>query len=269
MHRYSWSFLHGLKSVSSTKRDRTKLMQTFRRKTISIPVKALILGLCITGGNVLAQTLPLPSNLINFNSPQGEDLLIKSKARADYWSLSINFVTQKNQAYCGIASIVMVLNALAIPAPAAPEYSPYHTFTQENFFNNPQTQKIITPEVVSKQGLTLDQLGELLQSYSIQAKIYHSGDTNLTNFRKLAIEYLQKPDHFVLVNFLRKTIGEQTGGHISPIAAYNEESDRFLILDVSRYKYPPVWVKATELWQAMATVDAGAKKTRGFLLVSR
>ncbi len=42
----------------------------------------------------------------------------------------------------------------------------------------------------------------------------------------------------------------------------------FLILDVSRYKYPPVWVKASELWQAMVTVDSVSGKTRGFVLVS-
>jgi hypothetical protein len=45
---------------------------------------------------------------------------------------------------------------------------------------------------------------------------------------------------------------------------------RFLILDVSRYKYPPVWVKATDLWKAMDRVDSsGSGKKRGFVLVSR
>jgi hypothetical protein len=44
---------------------------------------------------------------------------------------------------------------------------------------------------------------------------------------------------------------------------------RFLILDVSRYKYQPIWVKAADLWQAMATVDKVSGKTRGFALVSR
>jgi hypothetical protein len=73
----------------------------------------------------------------------------------------------------------------------------------------------------------------------------------------------------VIVNYLRKSIGQETGGHISPIAAYDQSTDRFLILDVSRYKYPPVWIKAQELWQAIATVDFDGGKTRGFVLVSR
>ena len=47
------------------------------------------------------------------------------------------------------------------------------------------------------------------------------------------------------MNYLRKAIGQERGGHISPLAAYDAKSDRFLILDVARYKYPPVWVKAS------------------------
>jgi len=238
-------------------------------KTITIPLRALILSLYVASGSVLAQTLPLPRNLIGFNSSQGEQLLLESQARQAYWPLSVQFVTQNNQAYCGVASMVMVLNALSIPAPVAPEYSPYHVFTQENFFNNEQTRKVLAPEVVARQGMTLDQLGQLLATYSVNVKVYHSTDTSLEEFRKQAVENLQQPNNFILVNYLRKVLGEDRGGHISPLAAYNKQTDRFLILDVSRYKYPPVWVKATDLWQAMATMDTTSGKTRGFVLVRR
>ena len=54
------------------------------------------------------------------------------------------------------------------------------------------------------------------------------------------------------------------------MGAYDVETDRFLILDVSRYKYPPVWVTASELYGAMNTTDAdNQNKTRGFVLVRR
>ncbi len=62
-------------------------------------------------------------------------------------------------------------------------------------------------------------------------------------------------------------MGQERGGHISPLAAYHEETDRFLILDVARYKYPPVWVEAATLWEAMNTMDTTAGKTRGFVTV--
>ncbi|HAJ61795.1 MAG TPA: glutathione gamma-glutamylcysteinyltransferase [Cyanobacteria bacterium UBA8543] len=236
-------------------------------KAIRLPLQATIIGLCLASGSLLAQTLQLPQNLINLNSSEGEKLLMDSKAIQDYFPLSIQFITQKNQAYCGVASSVMVLNALSIPAPEAPEYKPYRLFTQDNFFNT-QTQKVVAPEVVSRKGMTLDQLGKLLESYPVKAEVHHSADSSLEEFRTLVVKNLQEPGNFVLINYLRKAIGQETGGHISPVAAYNQQTDRFLILDVSRYKYPPVWVKAEELWKAMATLDSDSGKTRGFVLVS-
>jgi hypothetical protein len=35
----------------------------------------------------------------------------------------------------------------------------------------------------------------------------------------------------VIVNYLRNAIGQEWGGHISPLAAYDADTDRFLILD--------------------------------------
>jgi hypothetical protein len=245
------------------------MMKTSRLKTISIPIRTLILGLCIASGSVLAQTLPLPRNLIDFKSDRGEQLLLTSKAREDYWPLSIQFVTQNNQAYCGVASIVMVLNALSVPAPVAPEYSPYQVFTQDNFFNNENTRKVLSPKVVARQGMTLDQLGQLIGSYPVKVEVYHASKSSLAEFRSSVVANLKQSNNFVLVNYLRKGIGQERGGHISPIAAYNEQTDRFLILDVSRYKYPPIWVKAADLWRAMATMDSVSGKTRGFVLVSQ
>ncbi|MFK0732529.1 MAG: phytochelatin synthase family protein [Gloeotrichia echinulata DVL01] len=238
------------------------------KKTIT-PVILAILGLCISGKNVLSQTLTVSPNLINFSSDAGESLLFTSRARVDFIPLSMQFVTQNNQAYCGVASIVMVLNSLGIPAPVAPQYSPYQFFTQENFFTNEKTQAVITQELVARQGMTLEQLGGLLASYDVNVKVYHAADSNIEDFRKITVANLKQKGNFVIVNYLRKEINQEKGGHISPLAAYNEETDRFLIMDVSRYKYPPVWVKTAELWKAMNTIDSVSGKTRGFVFVSK
>jgi hypothetical protein len=236
---------------------------------INFLFKALILGTCLTAGSTIAQTLPLTPNLINFNSDEGEKLLIESKSREDFFPLSMQFVTQVNQAYCGVASIVMVLNSLGIEAPESAQYKPYRVFTQENFFNNKATQQVISTDVVSRQGMTLEEMGRLIGSYGAKAKVYHASNSNIDEFRKLAAQNLNRKENFVLVNYLRREIGQEKGGHISPIAAYNAQSDRFLILDVSRYKYPPVWVKTTDLWKAMNTQDSTSGKSRGFVFVSR
>ena len=85
--------------------------------------------------NAQAETLPVRKP-IDFRSEPGERLLLESDALEAYFPLSVNFLTQENQAYCGVASIVMVLNSLQVPAPASPEYEPYRTFTQDNFLDS-------------------------------------------------------------------------------------------------------------------------------------
>ncbi|HEY9764048.1 MAG TPA: phytochelatin synthase family protein [Trichocoleus sp.] len=232
----------------------------------------LTISLLISGGIIAqptrlsAQTLPLPEHLTSLTSPEGQTLLQESEARADFIPLMSQFVTQVNQAFCGIASTVMVLNAIGVPAPEAPEWQRQY-FTQDNLFND-QTEAVIPRQVVAQQGLTLAQLAGILESYPVEAEIHYGSDISLEQFRQLITANLAQPNNFVLINYLRRTIGQEHGGHISPVAAYDADTDQFLVLDVSRYKYPPVWVKAEMLWQATNTVDSVSGKTRGFLLIS-
>jgi hypothetical protein len=228
---------------------------------------ALVGALLLSAAVAHAQTLPLPEALIDLRSNEGEQLLEESDAREAFIPLSATFVTQKNHAYCGVASIVMVLNALQLPAPAMPENGAYHSFTQDNVLDE-ATDKILPREVLARQGMTLDELGALLATRQVAVEVQHAADATLDAFRASARDYLGRERHFVLVNYLRKAIGQESGGHISPLAAYDAETDRFLILDVSRYKYPPVWVGAADLFQAMNTTDADNQgKTRGYVLI--
>jgi len=215
-----------------------------------------------------AQPLPLPEQLISLASDEGARLLLKSDARRAYWPLSIQFVTQKNQAYCGVATMVMVLNALAIKAPPAPGLEPFATFTQDNVLNE-QTERILPQAALARRGMTLDQLAGLLETHDVSVEVRHADQSSLDEFRAAAIKHLRAANRHVVVNYLRRAIGQESGGHISPLAAYDAESDRFLILDVSRYKSPPAWVKAVDLFAAMNTVDSdNNNRRRGFVLIS-
>jgi hypothetical protein len=233
---------------------------------LKVACAIFILGLCVAGAN--ADTLPLPDGLTGFSTYDGEVDFAESDAREAFFPLASNFVTQKTQAYCGVASIVMVLNALALPAPAVPEYEPYRTFTQDNVLSE-RTDVVLPRETLAHQGMTLDQIGGILATQPVKAEVHHASDSSVDEFRKLTSAYLREPGHFVIVNYLRKALGEQAGGHISPLGAYDGKTDRFLILDVARYKYPPVWVKAADMFAAMNTPDAANdNKTRGFVLVT-
>jgi hypothetical protein len=233
----------------------------------SLRIAFVLLGL--SSASAFAETLPLPANLVGASTDAGEALLVGAEARQAYFPLADNFVTQKTQSFCGVASMTMVFNAMAIPAPAVPEYEPYKTFTQDNVLDD-RTEAVIPRATIEKMGMTLDQLGAAIATKPVEATVRHAADSSLDTFRTEARDYLAKKDHFVVINYLRKAMGQERGGHISPLAAYDAETDRFLILDVARYKYPPVWVKAADLFAAMNTPDAdNGGRTRGYVLVTK
>ncbi|EAQ74049.1 putative phytochelatin synthase-like protein [Synechococcus sp. WH 5701] len=209
-----------------------------------------------------AATIPLPE-------PQGQTLLLQSADRADYGPLAEQFLTQANLAYCGVASMVMVLNSLAVPAPSAAGYGSYRFWTQENVFEAAATRAVLSPEVVARQGMTLQELGDLLASHGLQARAIHGDRLSLAQFRLLVRSNLAQSSDRLLVNYDRKALGQAGGGHISPLAAYNAATDRVLILDVARYRYPSVWVPLTDLWQAIRTTDTSSGRSRGVVVVRR
>jgi Phytochelatin synthase len=235
------------------------------KKNLAILFAAALL----TSQTSFAQTLPLPETLVAAASDAGEAILIDADAREAYFPLVNSFVTQQNQAFCGVASTVMILNAMELPAPAVPAYDPYRTFTQDNVLT-PETEKIIPLELIKKQGITLDQLAGLIGTYPVTVKLSHASESSADTFRTEARKALSTPGQFVIINYLRKAIGQEKGGHISPLAAFDVETDRFLILDVARYKYPPVWVKTVDLFNAMNTTDKdNDNKTRGYIVIAK
>jgi hypothetical protein len=116
--------------------------------------------------------------------------------------------------------MVMVLNALAIPAPASPELGNSHAFTQDNVFNE-RMRQVRSPNEISLRGMTLEKLGQLLSTYPVRVEVHYASDMTLDEFRHLSEKNLQQPNNVVIVNYLRQSIGQQRWGHISPIAAYN------------------------------------------------
>ena len=184
-------------------------------------------------------------------------------------TLGMYFLSQETQTFCGVASSTMVLNALVSKEerPLVPEWSPYRFFAQSAFFTL-EVEKIAPRKDVLNNGMTLQQLGDALATFPVRVEVYHASDKSEEAFRLDAREVLSS-GHCLIVNYLRTGTGQVGGGHFSPLAAYNEESDSFLILDVARYKYPPSWVNTTELWNAMNTLDSDSGKKRGYLVVTK
>jgi hypothetical protein len=203
------------------------------------------------------QLLPLPAGLIAAESPAGKEFLADKDFMADYKELTRNFESQSRPAYCGVATSVVVLNALRSSEPR---------LTQSTFFTD-TASKVRGPLQVTFGGMSLSQLSDLLRAHGAEVTTYYASDTTPAAFRSLAQQNLRTSGDYLLVNYQRAVLGQKETGHISPIAAYNTAADRLLILDVAAYRYPPAWVSTEALWNAMNTVDTASGRTRGFVVV--
>ncbi len=256
-----------MRSAELMRTSRGRLRATPKAILANLAMAIMALSAAMLAAPARADRLALPAALVDLGSPQGTGFFAEAAAKSAYWPLADEFVTQKTQAFCGVASLVMVLNALRVPAPAVADYGPFTGFTQDNLFD-PATEKIVSQSYIPTHGMTLDQVAAFARHYGAAATVVHASASSVERFREAAGTALGTPGRFVIVNYLRTALGQQRYGHISPLGAYDKAADRFLILDVARYKYPPVWVRAADLFAAMNTPDAGnGGQSRGYILL--
>jgi hypothetical protein len=117
--------------------------------------------------------------------------------------------------------------------------------------------------------MTLAELAALLSSHGVKAEAIHGDQLSLEQFRGLLRANLSQPGDRLLANYNRPSLGQAGGGHIAPLAAFHAASDRVLILDVARYRYPSVWVPVADLWAAIRTIDSTSGRSRGLVTIRR
>ena len=206
--------------------------------------------------------------VVYWNTFEGKVIRSRMSTDADYWQLIPTFAVQNTQSYCSVASAITVLNAMPIKKPVDPTFAPYAYFTQTNFFT-PEVTKVISAETVLAMGMTREEMAETLSRQGVTARSV-AGDTfDDQSLRELLQKALGDDGQFVLANYLRGSLGQVGGGHWSALAAYDAQSDSVLILDVAKYKYPPVWVGIGTLREAIATLDKTSNKPRGLVIVSK
>ncbi len=238
------------------------MRKTIRILLTGLGIIAAVLGMAIVGvylwiSNPKVDRLPLPPELVSLESPEGKTLLTESTAKVDHESLEAHYQAQEKQSWCGVASAVTVLNSF-------PDASP---LTQSGFFDE-CTSKVRSSLRTTFGGMSLERFARMMQCHGLAVRANFAEASSLDEFRRVVAENLRTKNNFVVVNYDRLGVGQKPTGHISPLSAYHEASDRFLILDVASYKYPPVWVKASALWAAMNTIDTESKHTRGYVLLA-
>jgi hypothetical protein len=207
-------------------------------------------------------------DVVYWDTPEGVALFESVEVKPHFWTLCRYFDSEKFLTYCGIASGVTALNSLDIPSPDAPQIFPYKFFTQDNLFTD-DVLHIRPPHDVEKNGNTLDQLASMLAVFEVDVAVQHADEVTAAACRTLLVDALRAPDKRVIVDFRRSVLGQKGSGHFSPLAAHHVGEDRFLLLDVARYKLPPCWVKAEVLYKAMADVDSVSGQARGFMILTR
>lgn len=196
---------------------------------------------------------PLDPGLIPLTSAEGARMLEESGSR-DAAPLRSAFQAQLRRSWCGVASIATVLTAFGQPL------DQHGVFTDE-------ARTVRGPVATTAGGMTLAQLSRLLSAHGRPTALQHAGASDVAAFRAQLRAEFADPGDLLLVNYHRAGVGQEGGGHISPIAAWHEATDRVLILDVAAHRYPPVWVPTAQLFAAMNTVDSASGETRGWVSV--
>jgi hypothetical protein len=226
-----------------------------------------------------------------FASEEGMVRLGRSTARADFPALANQFEAQYNAAFCGPATAAIVLNALAgrsdeTPRDAlrfrpddfanvrAPSDLILPRYTQDNVIDQgpkKRSQVLGEPVLVNDKqvrdfGFQLRQLDALFKAGGIPTRLVIVDDA-VTDERIRAdmVRNLKGAGDYVVVNYRRGDVGQQGGGHISPVGAYDSESDSFLVLDVNPAAAGWVWMPTAILAKGMRTFDT--TENRGYILV--
>ncbi|XP_033137159.1 glutathione gamma-glutamylcysteinyltransferase 1-like isoform X2 [Brassica rapa] len=196
-----------------------------------------------------------------------------------FFKLISYFQTQSEPAYCGLASLSVVLNALSIDPGRKWKGITFLGFSGLLFFFFPigpwrwfdeSMLDCCEPlEVVKEKGITFGKLVCLAHCSGAKVEAFRTSQSTIDDFRKFVVT-CSVSDNCHMISSYDRGVFKQTGsGHFSPIGGYNAERDMALILDVARFKYPPHWVPLQLLWEAMDTIVKLTGKRRGFMLICR
>ena len=180
--------------------------------------------------------LPVPAGDLALNSTEGWNRLRDASHAAPFATVAMHLETQRNQAFCSAATAATMLNALSSAGQAAPVdgfYAPHPYFTQRAIFESPCVNRVptsdgsatVSAKFVATHGATLHEWSSYISCFA-DARRVHAEDATPAAFRdQLRDAFSSTPPRMVGINFLRTSVGEVGGGHMSPVGAYDEIAD--------------------------------------------
>jgi len=258
---------------------------------LSASLSSASLSSATTSASSASTSSTSASPLLYFNESRAFSLLNNPESDQsfdDFYRYQSGWEAQITQSLCAVATTAAMLNSLrdatAEPStfvlPLDPIYVPFPWATQSNLLdasdeNHGRCVDIAlgsNANAVRKIGLGLGTLpgfancfltpngyiAEGYHAYHEDHEDHASDDNDNEEFLKhTVIAALRDPHSRVLVNYDRGGIGQgpMGHGHWSPLGAYNQEHDSFLVMDVAKYKHPMVWVSWERLWGGVSTLD--------------
>jgi glutathione gamma-glutamylcysteinyltransferase len=208
---------------------------------------------------------PLPDDLIAFSDPLGKRVFreaLEAGTMEGWYALAEQFHTQADPAFCGLGSLVVVLNALGVD-PRRLWKGPWRWFSEELL------DCCVALEEVRARGVTLVELACLARCNGASAVARHASDAGLEALRHDLAQAARGDGSVVIASYSRRELGQSGGGHFSPLGGLHAERDLGLVLDVARFKYPPHWVALERLHRAMLAVDPDTQRSRGWIVLAR
>lgn len=267
----------------------------FKKRVMAFSVALLLALISSHAYGATCEQLLQREVKVSVSSRDGQMRLMRSIS-PKLLGLLNQFEPQKNKFYCGIASGVIVLNAHYVKDPAHPtphdysqlayaadhlpaEFIPvFARFTQINFLNGESARVKDLATIYGKSldgsvnfgssGLQLRELARIIEGHgpSVETQIVDS-DSESHYYRQKLLAAVKDDSSYVIVNFDRKVLGQKGAGHISPLGAYDAETDSVLVVDVNPTDAEWTWVDVSTLIKAMATRDQ--VENRGFLVVRK
>jgi len=256
---------------------------TVRRELLGWLVTIAVIA-CVSSSQL--DKLTLPSSAITLCSDDGFEIFnAEDTIQHVYHRIISQSTTMEKPNYSGIASSVMILNAIQFLNPPPESQYDYNFFTQNNFFSE-DVAAIKTPSEVQHSGLTIDELAQMLdtwkfgwrdpdsnvttpeQIYNVTSVI-HASEGDIDEFRSEA-EALLSFNGRILISYSKAVIAQnEKETQFSPILAYSPSNDMFLVFDVVRYEYscPAFWLSTNALWDAMTLKRSGSKTSEGYIFL--
>ena len=199
----------------------------------------------------------------------------------DFWALIGYYVPQYSGSACSAASLTMVLNAARAPLPKTADDK--LILQQELVEKTPGhhwKERLSTAGYGLKMvhGVNLDLLREIAETV-FRAHGFPKAEVEAVHVRDLSSKTLalahqalteneKSSGDFMIGNFNQQLYTDDSdAGHIAPVAAYDAEKKRVLILDPDRDWYEPYWISEQRFVEGMNTKDSETSDFRGYILV--